>query len=210
MSLAEVASAIATKRLSSHEVTRALLHRMPLAHKDMYYDAGKVVTCGSLIRRDFVASSTSTALQRLKDAGSIRLGSLQMAEFAYGPTGHNYHYGAVHNPWKSGYVTGGSSSGSGSAVGARLTFAALGSDTGGSVRMPAHFCGVTGLKTTYGRVSRAGAMPLSQSLDTVGPLTQTVEDCALLLGLMAGADPEDATASTLPVPDYMAATTGAI
>jgi aspartyl-tRNA(Asn)/glutamyl-tRNA(Gln) amidotransferase subunit A len=189
---------------------RGPLHGVPLAHKDMYYDAGHVVTCGSLIRRDFVASSTSTALQRLKDAGSIRLGSLGMAEFAYGPTGHNYHYGAVHNPWKSGYVTGGSSSGSGSAVGARLTFAALGSDTGGSVRMPAHFCGVTGLKTTYGRISRAGAMPLSQSLDTVGPLARTVEDCALLLGLMAGADPEDPTASTLPVPDYMAASSASL
>jgi len=189
---------------------RGPLHGVPLAHKDMYYDAGHVVTCGSLIRRDFVASSTSTALQRLKDAGSIRLGSLGMAEFAYGPTGHNYHYGAVHNPWKSGHVTGGSSSGSGSAVGARLTFAALGSDTGGSVRMPAHFCGVTGLKTTYGRVSRAGAMPLSQSLDTVGPLARTVEDCALLLGLMAGADPEDPTASTLPVPDYLAASSASL
>jgi aspartyl-tRNA(Asn)/glutamyl-tRNA(Gln) amidotransferase subunit A len=251
MSLTAVAKAIAARQFSSHEVTRACLHRIaqwqpklnafmtveaesalraadeadaalakghnrgplhgvPLAHKDMYYDAGHVVTCGSLIRRDFVADTTSTALQRLKDAGSIRLGSLGMAEFAYGPTGHNYHYGAVHNPWKSGYVTGGSSSGSGSAVGARLTFAALGSDTGGSVRMPAHFCGVTGLKTTYGRVSRAGAMPLSQSLDTVGPLARTVEDCALLLGLMAGADGEDPTASTLPVPDYMAASSASI
>jgi aspartyl-tRNA(Asn)/glutamyl-tRNA(Gln) amidotransferase subunit A len=190
--------------------SRGPLHGVPLAHKDMYYDAGHVVTCGSLIRRDFVASSTSTALQRLKDAGTIRLGSLGMAEFAYGPTGHNFHYGAVHNPWKAGHVTGGSSSGSGSAVGARLTFAALGSDTGGSVRMPAHFCGVTGIKTTYGRVSRAGAMPLSQSLDTVGPLARTVEDCALLLGLMAGADPEDPTASTLPVPDYMAASSASL
>jgi aspartyl-tRNA(Asn)/glutamyl-tRNA(Gln) amidotransferase subunit A len=247
MSLAEVASAIATKRLSSHEVTRALLHRIaqwqprlnafmeieseaalkaadqadaelakgesrgplhgvPLAHKDMYYDAGKVVTCGSAIRRDFVATSTSTALQRLKDAGTIRLGSLQMAEFAYGPTGHNAHYGAVHNPFGLDHITGGSSSGSGAAVAARLTYAALGSDTGGSIRMPAHFCGVTGLKTTYGRVSRAGAMPLSQSLDTVGPLAQTAEDCALLLALMAGPDPEDPTASHAPVADYVAAT----
>ncbi len=247
MSLTEVARAIAAKQLSSHEVTRACLHRIaqwqprlnafmaveaeaalkaanaadaalakgnrsgplhgvPLAHKDMYYDAGKVVTCGSLIRRDFVATSTATALQRLKDAGSVRLGSLQMAEFAYGPTGHNAHYGPVHNPWGLDHVTGGSSSGSGSAVAARLTFAALGSDTGGSIRMPAHFCGVTGLKTTYGRVSRAGAMPLSQSLDTVGPLARTAEDCALLLGLMAGPDPEDLTASDAPVPDYLAAT----
>ena len=189
---------------------RGPLHGVPLAHKDMYYDAGHVVTCGSLIRRDFVAGTTSTALQRLKDAGTIRLGALAMAEFAYGPTGHNYHYGAVHNPWKFGYVTGGSSSGSGSAVAARLTFAALGSDTGGSIRMPAHFCGVTGLKVTFGRISRAGAMPLSQSLDTVGPLARTVEDCALLLGLMAGADPEDPTASIMQVPDYVAATTASI
>jgi aspartyl-tRNA(Asn)/glutamyl-tRNA(Gln) amidotransferase subunit A len=191
--------------LSKGNISGAL-YGVPLAHKDMYYDVGKVVTCGSKIRRDFVATTTSTALQRLKDAGTIRLGSLQMSEFAYGPTGHNAHYGPVHNPWHVDHITGGSSSGSGSAVAARLTFAALGSDTGGSIRMPAHFCGVTGLKTTVGRVSRAGAMPLSQSLDTVGPLARTAEDCALLLGLMAGADPEDPTASATPVPDYMAAT----
>jgi aspartyl-tRNA(Asn)/glutamyl-tRNA(Gln) amidotransferase subunit A len=182
------------------------LHGVPLAHKDMYYEAGKVVTCGSRIRRDFVATTTATAVQRLKDAGTIRLGSLQMVEFAYGPTGHNTHYGPVHNPWSVDHITGGSSSGSGSAVAARLTFAALGSDTGGSIRMPAHFCGVTGLKTTWGRISRAGAMPLSQSLDTVGPLARTVEDCALLLGLMAGADAADPTAASGPLPDYMAAT----
>ena len=186
------------------------LHGVPLAHKDMYYDAGKVVTCGSLIRRDFVATTTSTALRRLRDAGSIRLGSLQMAEFAYGPTGHNAHYGAVRNPFAPDHITGGSSSGSGAAVAARLTFAALGSDTGGSVRMPAHFCGVTGLKTTYGRISRAGAMPLSQSLDTVGPLARSAADCALLLALMAGADPDDPTASMTPVADYLAATTAPI
>jgi aspartyl-tRNA(Asn)/glutamyl-tRNA(Gln) amidotransferase subunit A len=185
--------------------SRGALHGVPLAHKDMYYDAGKVVTCGSYIRRDFVATLTSTALQRLKDAGTVRLGSLQMSEFAYGPTGHNAHYGPVHNPWHVDHITGGSSSGSGAAVAARLTFAALGSDTGGSIRMPAHFCGVTGLKTTVGRISRAGAMPLSQSLDTVGPLARSAEDCALLLGLMAGADPADPTAVNGPVPDYTAA-----
>lgn len=189
---------------------KGVLHGVPLAHKDMYYEAGKVVTCGSKIRRDFVATTTATALQRIKDAGTIRLGTLQMAEFAYGPTGHNAHYGPVRNPWNVDHITGGSSSGSGSAVAARLTFAALGSDTGGSVRMPAHFCGVTGLKTTVGRVSRAGAMPLSQSLDTVGPLAQSAEDCALLMGLMAGADPEDPTAAALPVPDYIAATKGSL
>jgi aspartyl-tRNA(Asn)/glutamyl-tRNA(Gln) amidotransferase subunit A len=185
--------------------SRGVLHGVPLAHKDMYYDAGKVVTCGSHIRRDFVATTTSTALRRLKDAGTVRLGSLQMSEFAYGPTGHNAHFGPVHNPWHVDHITGGSSSGSGAAVAARLTFAALGSDTGGSIRMPAHFCGVTGLKTTVGRVSRAGAMPLSQSLDTVGPLARSAEDCALLLGLMAGADPQDPTAAAGPLPDYTAA-----
>src|SRR5712692_2698598 len=95
---------------------RGALHGVPLAHKDMYYDAGKVVTCGSRIRRDFVATSTATALQRLKDAGTVRLGSLQMVEFAYGPNGHNTHYGAVHNPWGLDHITGGSSSGSGSAA----------------------------------------------------------------------------------------------
>ncbi|QND73066.1 amidase [Tardiphaga robiniae] len=186
--------------------SRGVLHGVPLAHKDMYYDEGHVVTCGSHIRRDWVATTTATSLQRLKDAGTVRLGSLQMVEFAYGPLGHNVHYGAVHNPWHVDHVTGGSSSGSGSAVAARLTFAALGSDTGGSIRLPAHFCGVSGLKTTVGLVSRAGAMPLSQSLDTVGPLARTVEDCALLTGLMAGADPLDPTTSMRPVLDYMAAT----
>ena len=185
---------------------RGPLHGVPLAHKDMYYDAGKVVTCGSKIRRDWVATATATSLQRLKDAGTVRLGSLQMAEFAYGPTGHNAHYGPVHNPWGLDHITGGSSSGSGAAVAARLTFAALGSDTGGSIRMPAHFCGVTGLKTTTGLISRAGAMPLSQSLDTVGPLARTAEDCALLTGLMAGADPADPGCVNGAVPDYMAAT----
>lgn len=185
---------------------RGPLHGVPLAHKDMYYEEGRVVTCGSRIRRDFIATTTSTAVQRLKDAGTIRLGSLQMAEFAYGPTGHNAHFGPVHNPFAPDHITGGSSSGSGSAVAARLTFAALGSDTGGSIRMPAHFCGVTGLKTTVGRVSRAGAMPLSQSLDTVGPLARSAEDCAVLLGLMAGADPADPTAVAGLVPDYAAAT----
>jgi aspartyl-tRNA(Asn)/glutamyl-tRNA(Gln) amidotransferase subunit A len=251
MTLTSVAHAIATKQVSSHEVTRALLHRIaqwqphlnafmsieseaalkaadaadaelakgrargplhgvPLAHKDMYYDAGHVATCGSLIRRDFVPTVTSTALQRLKDAGQVRLGTLQLAEFAYGPTGHNHHYGAVRNPWNVAHITGGSSSGSGASVAARLTYAALGSDTGGSIRMPAHFCGVTGLKTTVGRVSRAGAMPLSQSLDTVGPLARTAEDCALLLALMAGPDPADPTCSNEPPSDYVGATRGSL
>lgn len=205
-----LAAADAADAALAKGVAAGPLHGVPMAHKDMYYDAGHVVTCGSAIRRDFVAPTTSTALQRLKDAGSVRLGALHMVEFAYGPTGHNVHFGPARNPWNTDHVTGGSSSGSGAAVAARLTFAALGSDTGGSIRMPAHFCGVSGIKTTTGLVSRAGAMPLSQSLDTVGPMARTVEDCARLLALMAGADPLDPTTSTAPVPDYLAEIDGSL
>ncbi|MDR3469393.1 MAG: amidase [Xanthobacteraceae bacterium] len=205
---AALAAADAADAALARGAGQGALHGVPLAHKDMYYEAGRISTCGSVIRRDFVASTTSTAVQRLKDAGSVRLGTLQMAEFAYGPTGHNAHFGPVRNPWNPDHITGGSSSGSGAAVAARLTFASLGSDTGGSIRMPAHFCGVTGLKTTVGLISRAGAMPLSHSLDTVGPLARTAEDCALLAGLMAGPDPLDPTTRDAPAPDYLAATRG--
>ena len=151
---------------------------------------------------DFVATTTSTALQRLKDAGTVRLGSLQMVEFAYGPTGHNPHYGAVHNPWNVDHITGGSSSGSGSAVAARLTFAALGSDTGGSIRQPASLCGVVGLRPTYGLVSRFGLVSLASSLDQIGPLTKDVEDAAIMLNVLAGHDSRDATSVAAELPDY--------
>ena len=116
-----------------------------------------------------------------------------MSEFAYGPTGHNAHLGHGRNPWDTGHITGGSSSGSGAAVAARLTPAALGSDTGGSIRLPAHFCGVTGLKPTANRVSRANAMPLSYTLDTVGPLARSAEDCGLILQIISGPNSLDAT-----------------
>ena len=152
------------------------------------------------------ATADTFLTAKLRKAGLNLIGRTTTPEFGVCSSAENPAVYVTRNPWNTEHITGGSSSGSGSAVAARLTFAALGSDTGGSVRMPAHFCGVTGLKTTVGRVSRAGAMPLSQSLDTVGPLAQTAEDCALLLGLMAGADPEDLTASTQPVPDYLAAT----
>jgi len=184
---------------------------VPLAHKDMYYRAGKESSCGSAIRRHWKATETSTALQRLDTAGALDLGRLNMAEFAFGPTGHNYHYGHARNPWNVDRITGGSSSGSAAAVAARMVFGALGSDTGGSIRQPAHYCGLVGMKPTWGRVSRAACMPLSYSLDTVGPLTRRVEDSALLLQLLAGADPRDPTASTLPVDDYLrAARSGAV
>jgi aspartyl-tRNA(Asn)/glutamyl-tRNA(Gln) amidotransferase subunit A len=178
-----------------------LLHGVPMAHKDMYYFAGKPATCGSKIREGWIASETSTVIQRLQKAGAIRLGTLNMAEFAYGPTGHNAYLGNACNAWDPTCITGGSSSGSATAVAARLTYAALGSDTGGSIRLPAHFCGITGLKTSYGRVSRANAMPLSFTLDTVGPMAQTAEDCALMAEIIFGEDPLDPVTSGMPAWD---------
>ena len=161
---------------------------IPLAHKDMFYRAGRVSSCGSKIRRDWVANETAVVLERLDAAGFADLGRLNMSEFAYGPTGHNEHFGDCRNPWNPDCITGGSSSGSGAAVAARLVFGALGSDTGGSVRLPAAACGITGLKTTWGRVPLRGAMPLSPSLDTIGPLARSAEDCAILLQAITGDD----------------------
>lgn len=200
--------ALAAARLADAELARGVLrgplHGVPMAHKDMYYREGAISSCGSKIKRDMPAPSTATALKKLDAAGAIQFGVLNMAEFAYGTTGHNYHLGHCRNPWNPDHITGGSSSGSGAAVAARASFAALGSDTGGSIRLPATFCGVSGIKPTWSRVSRHGAMPLSFSMDTVGPLARTVEDCALILAAIAGADPLDASASQHPVPDYMA------
>jgi aspartyl-tRNA(Asn)/glutamyl-tRNA(Gln) amidotransferase subunit A len=181
---------------------RGPLHGVPLAHKDMFYRAGEICTCGSKIRRRFVPDHTATVLTRLDAAGAIELGRLNMAEFALGPTGHNDHFGRCRNPWNPDYITGGSSSGSGAAVAAGLAFGALGSDTGGSVRLPAAICGVVGIKPTQGRVSRYGAMPLSRSLDCIGVLARNVGDCARLLSVIAGADESDGTASRRAVPDY--------
>lgn len=184
------------------------LHGVPLAHKDMYYWAGHRCTCGSKIRMDFVPSYTATVLERLHAAGSITIAGLNMAEFAQNPTGHNRHFGDCHNPWSLPHCTGGSSSGSGAAVAARCVTAALGSDTGGSIRLPAALCGVTGIKGTQTRVSRYGVMPLSFSADNVGPLARTAADCARIMGIIAGHDPMDPTSSAEPVPDYEAALTG--
>ena len=184
------------------------LHGVPLAHKDMYYRAGKPCTCGSKIRGAFRPIYTATAIKRLEDAGSITIGALNMAEFAQNPTGHNAHFGNCHNQWHPDYCPGGSSSGSGAAVAARFIYAALGSDTGGSIRLPASMCGVTGIKGTQTRVSRYGAMPLSFSADNVGPLARTARDCARLLRTIGGHDPADPTSSTEPVADYEAALDG--
>jgi aspartyl-tRNA(Asn)/glutamyl-tRNA(Gln) amidotransferase subunit A len=200
---ARAAAKLADAELAKGRV-RGPLHGVPLAHKDMYYREGVPSSCGSRIKGREPERSTATALRRLDAAGAIQFGVLHMAEFAYGPTGHNYHDGHCRNPWNTAHVTGGSSSGSGSSVAARAGFAALGSDTGGSIRLPAAICGITGLKVTYGRVSRAGAMPLSYSMDTVGPLGRSAADCALVLSAIAGPDPADPTAADEAVPDYVA------
>ncbi len=178
------------------------LHGVPLAHKDLFYRAGQPATCGSRIRRDFVPSVTATVIERLGQAGAITLGRLTLAEFAMGPTGWNKHFGPTRNPWSLDHVSGGSSSGSAAAVAARLVFGSLGTDTGGSIRVPAAFCGVVGLKPTQGRVSRHGVMPLAHSLDCVGPLARSARDCAHLLSVIAGADRLDPTASHEEVPGY--------
>lgn len=191
-------------------VVRGPLHGVPLAHKDMLYRAGKITTCGSKIRKDFVPSYTATVHTRLDAAGALNLGTLNMSEFAFGPTGHNAHWGHCRNPWNPDYITGGSSSGSGAAVAGRLVFGALGSDTGGSVRLPAGICGLAGLKPTQGRVSRYGVMPLSFSLDQVGPLARSVRDCARIFSVIAGHDPQDSTSSTMPADDYEARLSGGV
>ncbi len=189
---------------------RGPLHGVPMAHKDMYYRKGELSTGGSAIRRDWTAPVTATVLEKLDAAGVVELGFLNMAEFAAGPTGHNVHHGNAKNPWDETRVTGGSSSGSGASVAARMTFGALGSDTGGSIRLPAAACGVVGMKATYGRVSRAGAVARSWTLDHVGPLTRTVRDNARMLAAIAGYDPSDSTTSEKPVPDYEALLEGGV
>jgi aspartyl-tRNA(Asn)/glutamyl-tRNA(Gln) amidotransferase subunit A len=203
-----------TAREAAHAADRSTatgpLHGVPLAHKDMYYQAGRPCTCGSAIRRDFVPLVTATVITRLIQAGSFAFAGLNMAEFAQNPTGHNRAFGDCRNPWNPDYITGGSSSGSGAAVAAGATYASLGSDTGGSIRLPAAACGVTGLKPTQTRVSRYGVMPLSFSADNVGPLARTAADCALMLSVIAGHDSQDPTCSTEPVADYVGALNGDI
>jgi aspartyl-tRNA(Asn)/glutamyl-tRNA(Gln) amidotransferase subunit A len=186
------------------------LHGVPYALKDLYDTAGVRTTGGSRILADRVPAVDATVVRRLAEAGAIVLGKLNMVEFAYGPEGLNPHYGHARNPWGGAThrMAGGSSSGSGVAVAAGLAPGALGSDTGGSIRIPASLCGITGLKPTYGRVSRAGVLPLAWSMDHVGPMTRTVADSAVMLGAMAGYDPADPSTSVLPVPNYLAALTG--
>jgi aspartyl-tRNA(Asn)/glutamyl-tRNA(Gln) amidotransferase subunit A len=182
----------------------APLAGVPLAHKDMFDRKGKIASWGAKLRNDKPAAADSTAIARFKASGALQIAALHLAEFAYGPTGHNYVLGHARNPWDPTRITGGSSAGTAAAVAYGAIPAGLGSDTGGSLRLPAACCGVTSIKPTWGRVSRAGAMPLSPALDTVGVIARHVEDLALALGFLAGPDPRDPAASSLPVPDYVA------
>ena len=189
---------------------RGPLHGVPLGFKDLCHLHGLPTSCGTRMPEYFVSAQESTAARRLLEAGAICLGKLNMTELAMGPFGDNAHHGDVDNPWRAGHASGGSSSGSAAGVAAGFFAGAVGSDTGGSIRLPAGCCGVVGLKPTYGRVSRAGAMPLSWSMDHLGPLAWTARDAAFMLLVMAGPDPADATASRRAVPDYVAGIAGGI
>ena len=177
----------------------------PIAHKDLFCTQGVRTTCASKILANFVAPYDATVVERLAAAGTVSLGKLNMDEFAMGSANESSHFGAVKNPWDLTRVPGGSSGGSAAAIAARLVPAATGTDTGGSIRQPAALSGLTGLKPTYGRVSRWGMIAYASSLDQGGPMARTAEDCALLLGAMAGFDPKDSTSVDQPLDDYLAA-----
>lgn len=177
----------------------------PIAHKDLFCTQGVRTSCGSKILDAFVSPYDATVVERLADAGTVSLGKLNMDEFAMGSANESSHYGPVKNPWDTSRVPGGSSGGSAAAVAARLIPAATGTDTGGSIRQPAALTNLTGIKPTYGRVSRWGMIAYASSLDQGGPLARTAEDCALMLGAMAGFDPKDSTSVDQPVDDYLAA-----
>src|SRR5450432_963310 len=191
-------------------LARGPLHGLPIALKDLLHIQGRATTAGSKSWRGRIATETATAVDRLLAAGMIPLGKTHMVEFAFGGWGRNQPMGAPWNPWDTRVhrVAGGSSSGSAVAVAAGLAPAAIGSDTGGSIRIPAALCGLTGLKTTYGLISLYGAVPLSTTLDSIGPLTHNVEDAALLTAAMAGPDARDASTFQAPRVDFAAALAG--
>jgi aspartyl-tRNA(Asn)/glutamyl-tRNA(Gln) amidotransferase subunit A len=178
------------------------LHGIPIGLKDLFFTKGVRTTAGSKILQDFVPAYDAAVTEKMKKAGAIIMGKLQMHEFAHGSTSENPHYGPACNPWDIECVTGGSSGGSGSAVAAGQCMGALGTDTGGSVRIPSSLCGIVGLKPSFGRVSRYGVYPLSWSLDTVGPMTRMVQDAALILNIIEGYDSRDISSANIPVEDF--------
>jgi aspartyl-tRNA(Asn)/glutamyl-tRNA(Gln) amidotransferase subunit A len=195
-------AADADKRIKKGDA--GLLTGVPIAHKDIFCTEGVRTSCGSRMLDNFIAPYESAVTARLAEAGAVMLGKTNMDEFAMGSSNETSFYGPVKNPWDLTRVPGGSSGGSATAVAARLSPAATGTDTGGSIRQPAALCNITGLKPTYGRVSRYGMIAFASSLDQAGPMAVTAEDCALLLTAMAGFDTKDSTSVDLPVPDYTA------
>jgi len=178
------------------------MHGIPVGIKDLIDVAGTRTTGGSKVLAENMAHSDATVVTKLKASGAVLMGKLNLVEFAFGTTGLNPHTADVKNPWDNARITAGSSSGSGAAVASGMIPTALGTDTGGSIRMPAALCGIAGLKPTYGRVSRAGVLDLSWSMDHVGPMTRTTEDCALLMNVLAGYDPNDPASSKEPLQDF--------
>lgn len=189
---------------------RGPMHGIPVGLKDLTAVAGVLMTAGSKIMADHVPEEDAEITARLRAAGAVIIGKLNMHEFAYGATGVNEHYGPARNAWNTDRITGGSSSGSGTAVASGECLAAIGTDTGGSIRIPASLCGIVGIKPTFGRVSRRGIVPLSWSLDHAGPMTRTVEDAGVFLQAIAGHDPRDESSADEPVPDYRASLEGGV
>ncbi len=196
------AANLADQRLANG--TAEILTGIPIAQKDIFCTLGVKTTCGSKMLDNFIAPYNATVVEKLNASGAVMLGKLNMDEFAMGSSNENSYYGPVKNPWNTQTVPGGSSGGSAAAVAARLIVATTGTDTGGSIRQPAAFCGITGLKPTYGRVSRYGMIAYASSLDQGGPMARSAEDAAILLQSMAGFDPKDSTSANTPVPDYRA------
>ena len=190
----------------AHDGWRGPLHGIPIALKDLVDTAGVRTTGGSGVFKDRVPTEDAEIVRRLKAAGAVFLGKLNLHEFAYGGSSASSYFGPVHNPWNLDYSPGGSSGGSAAAVAAQLCYGAIGSDTGGSIRQPAGYCGVVGLKPTYGRVSTSGVIPLSWSLDHLGPMARSATDAALMLQAIAGYDAQDTASVDVPVPNYAATT----